>query len=98
MIRRPPRSTLFPYTTLFRSLFRVQFVIRVGVESAEPVTSGVIGIAASHGVGPHVLQENNATGERVVGFVAYHAANGAQLRFTLLVLSVRSGRDRKSVV
>src|SRR2546422_5125406 len=24
MIRRPPRSTLFPYTTLFRSLFRLQ--------------------------------------------------------------------------
>src|SRR5256885_15021888 len=24
MIRRPPRSTLFPYTTLFRSLFRRQ--------------------------------------------------------------------------
>src|SRR2546427_7776552 len=23
MIRRPPRSTLFPYTTLFRSLFEV---------------------------------------------------------------------------
>src|SRR5258708_24005268 len=23
MIRRPPRSTLFPYTTLFRSLFRL---------------------------------------------------------------------------
>src|SRR2546427_8196093 len=23
MIRRPPRSTLFPYTTLFRSCFRV---------------------------------------------------------------------------
>src|SRR3712207_8090340 len=28
MIRRPPRSTLFPYTTLFRSADRV----RVGVE------------------------------------------------------------------
>src|SRR5256885_16394210 len=25
MIRRPPRSTLFPYTTLFRSLFRSLF-------------------------------------------------------------------------
>src|SRR3712207_3456493 len=25
MIRRPPRSTLFPYTTLFRSLFVVLF-------------------------------------------------------------------------
>src|SRR5256885_2650719 len=24
MIRRPPRSTLFPYTTLFRSAYRVQ--------------------------------------------------------------------------
>src|SRR5437764_4922050 len=24
MIRRPPRSTLFPYTTLFRSMFRLE--------------------------------------------------------------------------
>src|SRR3712207_8650139 len=24
MIRRPPRSTLFPYTTLFRSIFKVK--------------------------------------------------------------------------
>src|SRR5207249_11892423 len=24
MIRRPPRSTLFPYTTLFRSRFRIE--------------------------------------------------------------------------
>src|SRR5258708_32551817 len=29
MIRRPPRSTLFPYTTLFRS----QFVRRIGHEA-----------------------------------------------------------------
>src|SRR5256885_12298404 len=29
MIRRPPRSTLFPYTTLFRSGYRVQFVPRI---------------------------------------------------------------------
>ena len=27
MIRRPPRSTLFPYTTLFRSLFLKHVVI-----------------------------------------------------------------------
>src|SRR5690242_21179120 len=26
MIRRPPRSTLFPYTTLFRSVFEVEQV------------------------------------------------------------------------
>src|SRR2546425_2202263 len=30
MIRRPPRSTLFPYTTLFRSQFRIpQFALRI---------------------------------------------------------------------
>src|SRR5258706_8701679 len=28
MIRRPPRSTLFPYTTLFRSISRVTTVTR----------------------------------------------------------------------
>src|SRR5258706_11191394 len=27
MIRRPPRSTLFPYTTLFRSNFRVELLV-----------------------------------------------------------------------
>src|SRR2546425_8036089 len=27
MIRRPPRSTLFPYTTLFRSLELLRFVV-----------------------------------------------------------------------
>src|SRR3989442_11869991 len=26
MIRRPPRSTLFPYTTLFRSLFSLEII------------------------------------------------------------------------
>src|SRR3712207_7311719 len=31
MIRRPPRSTLFPYTTLFRSAFVVGLVIRNAV-------------------------------------------------------------------
>src|SRR5687767_15261155 len=28
MIRRPPRSTLFPYTTLFRSACRVELDVR----------------------------------------------------------------------
>src|SRR2546426_5814580 len=27
MIRRPPRSTLFPYTTLFRSNFRLRVLV-----------------------------------------------------------------------
>src|SRR2546430_11204733 len=31
MIRRPPRSTLFPYTTLFRSAFNRTVVLRYGI-------------------------------------------------------------------
>src|SRR5260221_7473244 len=30
MIRRPPRSTLFPYTTLFRSIIHAGFGIKEG--------------------------------------------------------------------
>src|SRR5258708_19363030 len=37
MIRRPPRSTLFPYTTLFRSLLAVGcWLLAVGCPSASP--------------------------------------------------------------
>src|SRR3989454_4976827 len=32
MIRRPPRSTLFPYTTLFRSVSKVGELIDLGVD------------------------------------------------------------------
>src|SRR5438105_15655239 len=36
MIRRPPRSTLFPYTTLFRSVRRIQRqIFLAGVEAYE---------------------------------------------------------------
>src|SRR2546426_5481779 len=37
MIRRPPRSTLFPYTTLFRSTARTQPVTSTGI--SRPTTS-----------------------------------------------------------
>src|SRR3712207_7554372 len=44
MIRRPPRSTLFPYTTLFRSL------MRIGVERTTPVVVAghVLGCGQDH--------------------------------------------------
>src|SRR2546422_1451962 len=41
MIRRPPRSTLFPYTTLFRSVSREE------IEAAEIVLRGFLGESAS---------------------------------------------------
>src|SRR2546428_9372336 len=36
MIRRPPRSTLFPYTTLFRSLGRPQLAARARLPRVRP--------------------------------------------------------------
>src|SRR2546430_12567387 len=41
MIRRPPRSTLFPYTTLFRSPARG--VRALGAPLVRPVVAGVVG-------------------------------------------------------
>src|SRR3712207_8580901 len=35
MIRRPPRSTLFPYTTLFRSLAECLLVDVIGLDYAD---------------------------------------------------------------
>src|SRR2546427_5431670 len=43
MIRRPPRSTLFPYTTLFRSLLISQFlpgIVVSGMSTAVGLTAG----------------------------------------------------------
>ena len=41
MIRRPPRSTLFPYTTLFRSGYMMLLlVLAVGAGSAAAATVG----------------------------------------------------------
>src|SRR3989442_6668358 len=50
MIRRPPRSTLFPYTTLFRSNNAAVVAIRRAIESLRPqfpsVEAGVTGAPA----------------------------------------------------
>src|SRR5690349_22384048 len=40
MIRRPPRSTLFPYTTLFRSVHRRGRRVRRGHHGASAGTGG----------------------------------------------------------
>src|SRR5256885_12005253 len=45
MIRRPPRSTLFPYTTLFRSLSNASFYALSGYFEAMPVGDFVRGVS-----------------------------------------------------
>src|SRR3712207_8387971 len=56
MIRRPPRSTLFPYTTLFRSVL-------LGLhDRADPLEVGLqLGVGRGHGV-PDDLGEGRQHG------------------------------------
>src|SRR3712207_8180281 len=74
MIRRPPRSTLFPYTTLFRSklmlsvgiFFAVVNIIRTPQQVA-PVMRALIvlgGVAALLGVVLWRLPDSTAGGDR----------------------------------
>src|SRR4026208_1285172 len=76
MIRRPPRSTLFPYTTLFRSVGRATG--HVGERGAE-VEAGQGGGSVEEGVGRGaatgvVGRVMLGDGERrvVVGFVFFN--------------------------
>src|SRR3712207_8038644 len=51
MIRRPPRSTLFPYTTLFRSPGRAATALTAGdVTAARPVHGDVAASVVDDGV------------------------------------------------
>src|SRR3712207_7378595 len=49
MIRRPPRSTLFPYTTLFRS--DVAGLPTYGFGTRSPIWWGTLGFVALEGMG-----------------------------------------------
>src|SRR3989442_4563372 len=49
MIRRPPRSTLFPYTTLFRSALHLR--VQLGLQALQSLVL--------LGDGAHVLLEND---------------------------------------
>src|SRR2546421_9720333 len=62
MIRRPPRSTLFPYTTLFRSLLAAANAAGLNPANPPVVTLGPRGVSAAlvcHGghVAMHGLPE-----------------------------------------
>src|SRR5256885_4691695 len=80
MIRRPPRSTLFPYPTLFRS--------RAAIERAVDVLVALHTAGSVHGKGVEV-QERVLSGERLT----FPSARGAELRDGL---ATSCDRDRKS--
>src|SRR3712207_8200653 len=60
MIRRPPRSTLFPYTTLFRSLTGGEDVDERGADLLRVLVAGLLGEAGER-------RRHLAVAEGVVG-------------------------------
>src|SRR3712207_8867757 len=62
MIRRPPRSTLFPYTTLFRSKSgsQVQGIIRTQSASVKPPPRAVLAAGRS-GARPWLRSEEHTS-------------------------------------
>src|SRR3712207_8386421 len=70
MIRRPPRSTLFPYTTLFRSVLEVLDPLEVGDDDAARVGHDV-----GHDVDAVVLEDGvRLRRGRAVGALEDHLA------------------------
>src|SRR3712207_8691972 len=68
MIRRPPRSTLFPYTTLFRSGADVGGHHRRAGEPLPAPDDGVVAVGADGGAQPHQLvDEHEPALEHVLG-------------------------------
>src|SRR3712207_7822251 len=60
MIRRPPRSTLFPYTTLFRSRLEVEDVDRVLVSPRDDEPFVLVHLPV--GMGPVLAYEKTGVG------------------------------------
>src|SRR2546427_11087368 len=76
MIRRPPRSTLFPYTTLFRS----QKSLQPAQEEAEVVAGGgqdriaAVAVAALEIIAPHAVFGLGVADDRLDRGAALHLA------------------------
>src|SRR3712207_9249019 len=88
MIRRPPRSTLFPYTTLFRSVLRSG---RVG--------AGAVGRHAEPALA--LDREVQHVGRALQRAAAHRVVDGAELHAQadlarVAAAAALAGRDRKS--
>src|SRR5256884_9596482 len=89
MIRRPPRSTLFPYTTLFRSSGQAlaqQPAVQLQDANGNPVSQSNVVVTATPSPAGATARNNTAT----------TGTTGAAT-FSGLTLSGTAGKDRKSV-
>src|SRR2546422_8489478 len=93
MIRRPPRSTLFPYTTLFRSLRLFRKPLQVNSREGRKRKHKGVGAALGEVVGGLLAAHVADVGAAVVGGVGIHDfAVEAGLRNAEAVAFAHDGR------
>src|SRR3712207_7246824 len=93
MIRRPPRSTLFPYTTLFRSQQEVIEQLRNGVETLLSAPSIRLVKGKAHFIDAHTVATDEET------FEAKHIiiATGSEAKMPpIAITDTQRVIDRKS--
>src|SRR5258707_12071460 len=73
MIRRPPRSTLFPYTTLFRSTALVEGALGTRVRKRITAIAAEAGGAVSFGRGVSVLSPSSMVDRKSTRLNSSHA-------------------------
>src|SRR2546429_10013599 len=91
MIRRPPRSTLFPYTTLFRSIDDAVvaegvLVLELAVEHPGDDLHVLVRVGGEPGAAPHgvVVEDEQEPVVRVGGVVVAAEAEAVDLKSTRL--------------
>src|SRR3712207_9372845 len=107
MIRRPPRSTLFPYTTLFRSDVSQNVFANLGwdeVRLPSPVFEGDTIYSRSEVLEKRESRSRANVGIVVVKTIGYNQDGGTVIEFKRTVMVYKKdhapkvARDRKSVV
>src|SRR2546427_13193035 len=100
MIRRPPRSTLFPYTTLFRSAIELQFPPKVDSGGERPYflmgndSDGVYLLRWEQGKG---ATEATANGPTKIAPIAGGEASGQAVyqhgQYRVVIKRARAGKE-----
>src|SRR2546427_5776539 len=88
MIRRPPRSTLFPYTTLFRSGFVLWSTRRRSGEASEPTPwqALIVGAAQAVAVFPGISRSGSTVSAAL--WCGLGAERAAEFSFLLAIPTI----------